>query len=251
MPAIRAIGALWLRDMRRYLRLRLQVALSLLPPTLFLLVLGFGMDRIFRASGEGSYFRFLVPGIVTMTVLYAAAYSAMSLLSDRKLGFTRALLVAPVPRLGIVLGQILGMSSAAILQGACIILVSLLAGYRPVHVGGIALAVVFMVLMAVVFTSWGLAFGAVLKDASGFQVVITFLIGPLFFFSGALYPLDDLPPLLAVLSRLDPTAYAVDGLRGALLGQARFGVWRDGAVLLLLVPPSILLATWRFNRMET
>jgi ABC-2 type transport system permease protein len=245
-----AIIALWLRDIRGYIRQPLDLALSLIPFVLLLFVLGAGIGHAFRASGEGSYFQFLVPGIVTMTVLYVAAWSGMSLLFDRQSGFIKLLLVAPVPRLFIVSGQILGMSTVATLHGTIIIVVSMLAGYRPVHIGSIPLALLFMALTAVIFTSLGVTIGAVLKDATDFKVATTFVVWPLFFFSGGLYPLDNLPPLLALLSHLDPIAYAVDGLRGALSGSSRFGLRHDGLYLVLLVLPSFILSRWRFTRIE-
>ncbi len=245
-----AIYILWLRELRRYFRSKVQIVASLGQPVLYLFVMGFGLGAVFRQAGRGSYLQFVAPGIIGMTVLFSAIFSGVALLWDRQFGFLKETLVAPVPRLYIMLGRTSGAATVALLQGLLVAVVCLVAGFRPANLALVPVAIAFLALIALVFAGLGTAVGSMLKDMQGFQMVMNFLVMPLFFLSGALYPLDNLPVALAAVTRLDPLAYGVDGLRSALIAQSHFGPLIDVTVLGCLAIAFICLGAWRFSKIE-
>ncbi len=244
------VFALWLREVKRYLRSRAQVVASLGQPLMYLLVLGFGLGPVFEKAGRGDYLQFVAPGVVGMTILFSSIFSGVGLLWDRQFGFLKETLVAPVPRLQIMAGRTLGGATTATIQGTLVLAVCLLAGFRPDGPGGVLAGFGFMALIAVVFAALGTVIGSGLRDMQGFQLVMNFLVMPIFFLSGALYPLSDLPAALAVATRLDPLSYGVDGLRGAFIGQSHFGVPTDLAVLTALAALFLALGAWAFSRIQ-
>src|SRR6201982_3406550 len=226
-----AIFILWLREVKKYTRSRAQIVASLGQPLLYLLVLGFGLGPVFQKSGNGSYLQFVAPGVIGMTVLFTSVFSGIALLFDRQFGFLKETLVAPVPRIRIMIGRTLGGATVAMLQGTLIFVVCLIAGFRPVSLATIPLGFVFMALIAIVFAALGTAIGSGLQDMQGFQLIMNFLVLPIFFLSGALFPLANLPVALMVITRLDPLSYGVDGLRGALIHAWQFSGAIDVVVL--------------------
>src|SRR6476619_635340 len=244
------IYILWLREVKRYLRSLAQILASLGQPLMYLLVLGFGLGPVFEKAGQGDYLRFVAPGVIGMTILFSSIFSGVGLLWDRQFGFLKETLVAPVPRIQIMAGRTLGGATTATIQGTLVLAVCLLAGFRPDDLGGVLLGFLFMALVAVVFAALGTIIGSMLKDMQGFQLVMNFLVMPIFFLSGALYPLSNLPPALVVLTRLDPLSYGVDGLRGAFIGQSHFGVATDLAVLGVLAALFLALGARAFSRIQ-
>jgi ABC-2 type transport system permease protein len=247
---MRVVYILWLREVKKYLRSRTQMVASLGSPIMYLGVLGFGLGPVFQRAGEGSYLQFMAPGVIGMTVLFSSMFSGIALLWDRQFGFLKETLVAPVPRLWIMAGRTLGGATVATVQGLLIFLVSLVAGFRPSNFFALPLALLVIVLTAVVFAALGTAIGSTLKDMQGFQLVINFLVMPIFFLSGALYPLANLPKPLAVLTRIDPLTYGVDGVRGALIGVTHFGVSWDVAALAAVAVLLLAFGAWRFSKIE-
>jgi ABC-2 type transport system permease protein len=245
-----AIYVLWLRELKRYFRSKAQIAASLGQPLLYLLALGYGLSPVFRRSGEGSYLEFIAPGVIAMTVLFTSLFSGIQLIWDRQFGFLKETLVAPVPRLHIMIGRTCGAATTSMIQGLLVAVVSVLAGFRPADGAGIALGFVFLALVAVVFTAVGTTVGSTLKDMQGFQMIMNFLVLPIFFLSGALYPLKHLPTFLTVLTRIDPLTYGVDGLRGALTARAYFSTSLDLLVMVVLAIAVTALGAWRFSRIE-
>ena len=247
---MKVVYILWLRELKKYLRSRTQIIASLGSPIMYLGVLGFGLGPIFRKAGEGSYLQFMAPGVIGMTVLFTSTFSGIALLWDRQFGFLKETLVAPVPRLSIMIGRTLGGATVAILQGLLIFVACLIAGFRPQGFASIPVAMLFMMMIAIVFAALGTVIGSSLKDMQGFQLVMNFLVMPIFVLSGALYPLSNLPKVLAFLTRLDPLTYGVDGVRTALAGISHFGARVD---LMVLVGVALLLMTlgaWRFSKIE-
>ena len=183
-----AVYILWLRQLKRYFRSRARMIGSLGQPTLFLLALGFGLGPTFARAGRGDYVQFLAPGIVTMGILFAAVFSGIGIIWDRHFGFLKETLVAPVSRFEIVLGRTLGSATVALIQGSIVFLVCLAAGFRPAHPPLLPLALLFMALIAIMCTAIGTAVGSVLEDMQGFQLIMNFIVLPLFFFSSALFP---------------------------------------------------------------
>ena len=247
---LNVIYILWLREVKRYRRSRAQIVASLGQPLLYLLVLGFGLGPVFQKSGQGSYLQFIAPGVVGMSILFTSIFSGIGLLWDRQFGFLKETLVAPVPRLQIMIGRTLGGATVALIQGTLVLTVCLVAGFRPHSLAAVPLAFAFMALIAIVFTALGTAIGSALRDMQGFQLIMNFLVMPLFFLSGAIFPLADLPRALAVATSLDPLSYGIDGLRGALIDQWHFGTIIDFSVLGLIACCFVALGAWSFSRIQ-
>jgi ABC-2 type transport system permease protein len=241
---------LWLRQLKRYFRARARMIGALGQPTLFLLALGFGLGPTFAHAGGGDYVQFLAPGIVTMGILFNSVFSGIEIIWDRQFGFLKETLVAPVSRLEIVLGRTLGGATVALIHGSIVFLVCLVAGFRPAQPLLFPLALLFMALIAIRCTGIGTAVGSVLQDMQGFQLIINFIVLPLFFFSSALYPVPELPVAMRLAVRLNPLSYGVDGLRGALNGGFAFGAATDFAVLALLAAILLAIGAWLFSKIE-
>ena len=241
---------LWLREVKKYLRSRVQIIASLGGPLMYLGVLGFGLGPVFQRAGEGSYIQFMAPGVIGMTVLFTAMFSGIAMLWDRQFGFLKETLVAPVPRLAIMVGRTLGGATVAVLQGTLIFVVTLIAGFRPHSLLAVPLAFLVIALIAVIFSALATAIGSSIKEMQGFQMVMNFLVMPLFFLSGAIYPLEGLPRVLAAFTRVDPLTYGVDGVRGLLIGRTHFGVALDVAVLLGVGVVFVVFGAWRFSKIE-
>ncbi len=245
-----AMYVLWLRQIKRYVRSRARLVGSLGQPLLFLLGLGFGLGPVFRKAGQGSYLQFLAPGIVGMTVLFTAIFSGIELIWDRQFGFLKETLVAPVPRVQIMIGRTLGGATVATIQGLIVVAIAAAAGFRVTHLAELPLAFVFMLLIALMFTALGTAIASVLADFQGFQLVMNFLVMPIFFLSGALFPLAGVPKALDIIASIDPLSYGVDGLRATLVGGAHFGIALDLGVLVVTSAAFIIIGAWLFSRIE-
>lgn len=244
-----AVYILWLRQLKRYLRSRSRIVGSVGQPLLFLVALGFGFGPVYRRAGGGNYIQFLAPGIIAMAILFTAMFSGVEMLWDKQFGFLKETLVAPVSRLRIMLGRTLGGATVATLQGVIVLLIALLAGFRPTLVT-LPVALVFGILTGLLFTALGTAIASVLEDMQGFQLIMSFLVMPLFFLSGALFPLTGVPRAIELLARVNPLAYGIDGLRWALIGQAHFSLALDFAVLGAVTALLLILGAWLFTRVE-
>ncbi|HUI43588.1 MAG TPA: ABC transporter permease [Terriglobia bacterium] len=245
-----AVYILWLRELKRYVRSRAQIVASLGQPLLYLLALGFGLGPVFQKSGNGSYLQFVAPGVIGMTVLFTSIFSGIGLLWDRQFGFLKETLVAPVPRMSVVLGKTLGGVTVALIQGSLVVVVCLAAGFRPRGLTAVPQAFLFMALIALVFAGLGTAIGSRLQDMQGFQLIMNFLVLPIFFLSGALFPLEHLPRALGVITSGDPLSYGIDGLRGTLIGRTHFGLPTDLAVLGAVAVVLLSIGSYLFSKIE-
>jgi len=267
-PDVRAARVVWRRELLRFLRNRLRLVTSFVQPVLFLLVLGTGMASLVASSGGVNFKTFMFPGILAMTVLFTALFSAISIVWDREFGFLREMLVAPVRRGAIVVGKCAGGTTTAAIQGAVMLLLAGLVGV-PYAPGLFATLLGEMVLLAVALTAFGVLIASRITQIESFQAVMQFLVMPMFFLSGAIFPPSGLPTWLAVLTRLDPLAYAVDPMRRAVFthvhatvmlqqrlnGGISWDGWRLPVALELgLVAAGALvalaLAVWQFNKVE-
>jgi ABC-2 type transport system permease protein len=247
---MRAVRILWLRQLKRYARSPARLVGSLGQPLLFLFALGFGFGPIFARAGHGSYFAFMAPGVVAMGIIFTAVFGGIEIIWDRQFGFLKETLVAPVPRLLIVIGRTLGGATTAFLQGVIVLAICLFVGL-PVH-APLLLPVVllFMFLVAVLFAAIGTVIGSLLRDMQGFPLIMNFLVMPLFFFSNALYPTAGLPPPLQFAMRLNPLSWGVAGMREALLGPGSPAMLADLAVLAGVALALLTLASYLFSRIE-
>ncbi|HUW24784.1 MAG TPA: ABC transporter permease [Patescibacteria group bacterium] len=245
-----AIYIMWLRQLKRHFRSKARLIGSLGQPLLFLLGFGFGFGSIYQRAGGGSYIQFLAPGIIAMSVLFTAIFSGIEVIWDRQFGFLKETLVVPVSRLQIMLGKTLGGATVATIQGLFVFFISLLVGFRPTNLSLLPLAFLFMFLIALVFTAVGTAIASTLTDMHAFQLIMNFLVMPLFFLSGALFPLEGLPKVMSLIVSLNPLSYGVDGIRGALIGIFNFGVMFDFMALLGSSIIFLFLGSFLFGRIE-
>ena len=247
---------LWLRQLKRYWRSKARMIGSLGQPLLFLLALGFGFQNIFAKAGGGDYIQFLVPGIIAMSILFTAMFAGIELIWDRQFGFLKETLVAPVSRTSIMMGRTLGGATIAFFQGVVVLLISSTLGFRIVgvlSVEGIVLltsALLFMFLIGLLFTTLGTVIASRMQDMQAFPLIMNFLMMPLFFLSGALFPLTGLPKALKIITLLDPLTYGVDGLRGTLGGASHFGLAVDFGVTFGVLLLALVAGTWLFSKIE-
>jgi ABC-2 type transport system permease protein len=217
---VHAVGIVWRRELIRFRRDRLRAVTSLIQPVLFLFVLGTGLSSLAgRGMPAGVNFRtFIYPGVLAMSVLFTAIFSAASVVWDREFGFLREMLVAPVSRASLVIGKCLGGATVSAFQGVVILALAGLAGvpYNPVL---IITLIGEMLLLAFTLTAFGVMIAGRIKQFQAFMAVTQMLVFPLFFLSGALYPLNRLPAWLTVLTRVDPLTYIVDPMRHAVFSH--------------------------------
>jgi len=244
------IYILWLRQLKHYVRSRARMVGSLAQPLLFLTALGFGFGPTFAKAGNGSYIQFLAPGIVCMGVLFTAMFSGIDMIWDRQFGFLKETLVAPVSRSYIVIGRILGGATVAVIQGVAVAIICFIAGFRVENLAMLPVAFAFLFLIALLFAAAGTTLGSLLEDMHAFPLIMNFLVMPLFFFSGALFPSNQVPTALHVVMRLNPLSYGVDGVRGALTHAASYGLSTDFTVLVVLSALLLAIASWAFARIE-
>lgn len=248
-----AIAILWLREMKRYLRARSRIVGSLLQPLFFLVFLGLGFKKMpVPGLSEGlDYLQFLVPGILGMTLLFSSAMQGLSVLWDREFGFLKEIMVAPVSRTSIVLGRIAGGTTTTMIQGLLMLAMTLILGFRIKSPILFLWALGFMILIAFTFIGIGLIFASRMKDSQGFGLIVNFILFPLFFLSGALYPLDNLPRAVRILAFADPLTYGVDGLRGTLIGLSARPVLVDFLVMGAFAALMVALGTLFFRSSES
>jgi len=244
------IYILWLRQLKRYSRSKSRIIGSLGQPLLFLVALGFGFGPIYQKAGGGNYIQFLVPGIIAMSILFSAIFSGIEIIWDKQFGFLKETLVAPVSRFNIMIGRTLGGATVATLQGIIVLLTSLIIGFRPGSIIMILPGLVFMFLVALLFAALGTTIASVLEDMQGFQFIMSFLVMPLFFLSGALFPLQGFPKAIGIVASINPLSYGVDGLRGTLANGAHFGLGLDFTVLVAITLVLFLLGSYLFSKMQ-
>jgi ABC-2 type transport system permease protein len=247
---MKTIYIMWLRQIKRYLRSRSRIVGSLGQPLLFLLALGYGLGSTFQAAGEGNYFTFLAPGIIGMAIIFTAVFSGIELIWDRQFGFLKETMVAPVSRMNIMIGRTLGGATVATMQGLIVFIATLFFGFRPVSWALFPVLILFMLLVALLFTALGTAIASTLEDMQGFQLIMNFLVLPLFFLSGALFPLTGLPSALTVLVKIDPLSYGVDAFRALLSNVTTFGIGLDLLVLAVVTLACLVAGSYLFSRIE-
>lgn len=244
------IYILWLRQLKRYSRSKARIVGSLGQPLLFLVALGFGFGPIYQRAGGDNYIQFLAPGIIAMSILFTAVFSGIEIIWDKQFGFLKETLVAPVSRFNIMIGRTLGGATVATFQGIIVLLISLLIGFRPGSIIMIPLGLVFMFLIALLFAALGTAIASILEDMQGFQLIMNFLVMPLFFLSGALFPLQDLPKAIGIIASINPLSYGVDGLRGTLVNGVHFGLGLDFIVLGVITLVLLSIGSYLFSKIQ-
>jgi ABC-2 type transport system permease protein len=208
--------------MKRFVRSKSRIIGSISMPLFFLLFLGFGLNSVVQLPGiGGNYILFLVPGMISMSVMFTSVFSGIQVIWDKQFGFLKETLVAPVSRLEIMLGQTAGGATTAVLQGFIILVLSLFIGLQVSGFTGFIIALLFMALVAVSFTAFGIAIASRMEDMTGFQLIMNFVVFPIFGLSGAMFPISSLPAWILPLTLLDPMTYGVEGIRYGLTGASQ------------------------------
>jgi ABC-2 type transport system permease protein len=266
---LRAIRVVWKRELIRFRRDRLRILTSLMQPFLFLFVLGTGLSSLAAGGTHGVNLRtFVYPGVLCLAVMFTAMFSAASLVWDREFGFLREMMVAPVRRSSLVLGKCLGGATVAGFQGVIVIC---LAGLVSVPYDATLILEVFglQLLLAFAITTFGVMVAARITQMQSFMALMQMAIMPMYFLSGALFPVSGLPRWLAILNRLDPLTYAVDPMRRAVFAHLKISAaarhaldpgvtwwsWRvpglvEAAVVALLGLAMLTIAIAQFSRAE-
>jgi len=246
---LEGIYAMWKREMTLFFRSKSRLIGSLAMPFFFLAILGTGMSGMFAMPGGGNYLQFIAPGIIGMILMFGSMFSGIVVLMDRQFGFLKETLVAPISRLSVVTGKSLGGASTAMVQGILILAIAVLLGVQ-IQIANIVLLLLFMFLISMMFVSIGIMIASVLQDMHGFQLIMNFLIMPMFFLSGALFPLSSAPGALQVATMADPLTYGVNGLRFLLTGTSEIAFPVCLAVIGGLTAFFITMAMKLFNRIE-
>ena len=243
------IYTIWLRSIKRYIRSKSRIIGSLGMPVFFLIFLGFGLNSVVTIPGAGeNYTEFLAPGIVSMSVLFTSIFAGIQIIWDKQFGFLKETLVAPVSRIEIMLGQTFGGATTAIIQGGIILFISLFIGLSFPGILGFLIAAGFMILIGIAFTALGIAIASRMEDMNGFQLIMSFLIFPLFGLSGAMFPISSLPPVFKTLTLFDPLTYGVEGIRFGLSGASQIDPFVCLIVLCMFSVATIIAGAWLFKK---
>jgi len=247
---MRVIYILWLRQMKRYARSKSRVLGAVGQPLLFMLALGYGLGAVFKRAGQGDYLQFLVPGIIAQTILFSAVFWGIQIIWDKQFGFLKETLVAPVPRIKIMIGGALGGATIATFQGVLVLAVSIILGFRPHNLLLVPAALLVSATLALALACFGSGVASIVNDFQGFQAINNFLVLPLYFLSGAIYPLVGIPVLLKVISSVNPLSYAIDALRTLLTGVGHFPFGVDMLALGITTLITVAFGLVTFRRIQ-
>ena len=246
------IYTIWLRNMKRYIRSKSRIIGSISMPLFFLLFLGFGLNSVVQIPGMNeNYIVFLIPGMVAMSVLFTSVFSGIQIIWDKQFGFLKETLVAPVSRLEIMLGQTAGGATTAFIQGMIILLISIFIGLKSGGIPGFFIAFGFMALIGIAFTAFGIAIASKMDDMTGFQLIMNFVVFPIFGLSGALFPISSLPPFLIPLTLIDPLTYGVEGIRYGLTGASQINPLVSLAVLGGFTVAMTVIGAYLFRKIKS
>ena len=248
MTLAEGIYALWLREFKVFTRERSRVVTSIINPILWIFVFGGGLGSSVSIEGI-NYQVFIYPGILAMSILFTSVFYGVYIVWDRKIDILKEVLVAPLSRTSIFVGKVLGGCTDSMIQAFVMLLISFAVG---VYISPLTflLALFILFLLALSLVSVGLILGSLMESPEGFNMVVSFLVFPLFFFSGALYPLDNLPIWLSIIAYIDPVTYGVDGLRTVILGVSKFSIHVDLAILMAFAAAMFTVGTRAFERMK-
>lgn len=241
---------MWLREIKRFFRSKSRIIGALGQPLLFLLAFGYGLGAVFQAAGQGNYIEFLAPGIIGMSIIFSSIFNGVQVIWDRQFGFLKETMVAPVSRVSVMLGRALGGATTATLQGCIVLIITLFVGFHPYSWALVFPAILVMLLIGILFSSLGIMIASLLSDMQGFQLIMNFIVMPLFFLSGAIFPLQEAPVVLQWIARFNPLSYGIDALRGLLMNTAQFGLVLDLGVLAFFTVFFLGLGSYFFSKTE-
>lgn len=245
-----AIYTIWLREIKRYLRAKERIASSLAMPIFWFLIFGSGMNIAMRmAANEIKYSDYIAPGIIAMALLFTSISSGVSVIWDREFGFLKEMLVAPISRTSIVIGKSLGGATTALIQGLMIIGLSALFGVKFSFLSLIMLLPV-MLLISIGFVNLGLIIASFMETIEGFQLIMNFVVMPLFFLSGALFPIENLPGALKALTFIDPLTYGVELMRNIVIGISYLPIYISLSVVIAFTFATSIIGALAFNKKQ-
>jgi len=240
--------ALWLREFKVFLRERSRLIASTFTPVLWLFVIGSGFGSTHPSTGV-DYQKFIFPGIVSMSIIFSSVFFGSYVIWDRKFDFLKSVMVAPVSRDTVFIGKTLGGMTNSLVQAAILLVIGIAIG---INLNALSLiqTITIVLLLSFALTSVGLAIGSYIESLEGFQLIISFVVFPLFFLSGALFPLKNLPGWLFVLTTIDPATYAVDALRNAIIGTSTYSFAVDAGILVVFTITFAIFGSYSFRRMK-
>ncbi len=255
MNDLNGVRAIWYREYKVFLREKSRIVASIVNPVLWLFIFGGGLGSSVSIPGT-NYQAFIYPGILAQAVLFSSIFFGVYIVWDRKVDFLKEVLVAPVSRAAIFVGKVVGGATDSLLQVMILLLLGValsatgtITGLR-LDAASLLLALVVLAITTVAFVSVGLIIGSLMESPEGFQLISSFVVFPIFFLSGALFPIGKLPAWLAPFTMLDPLTYAVDALRRLMLGTSQFHLAWDVGVLCAFTVLVIAAGTYAFERMK-
>lgn len=251
MAELEGIYTIWLRETKRFIRYRSRILTSVVTPLLWLLIFGTGLGSAVRFGGNlpGGYQAFIYPGIIGQTILFTAIFSGVGVIIDRQYGFLKEILVAPITRPSIIFGKAIGISTAAVIQGVILLVLSFLVHVQMTPIIFIA-SLLLMIPISVGLAGVGLLIASFTDSMEGFNLIMSFVVLPMFLLSGALFPVTGLPTLLQGAVYLDPLTYGVDALRQIILGYGAIPLYQSVTVIIAFAAVMVFLSAWMFNKRE-
>lgn len=250
MAELEGIYTIWLRETKRYIRYKSRIVTSVVTPLLWLIIFGTGLGTAIRFGVGGiDYQQFIFPGIIGQTILFTAVFSGVSVIIDRQYGFLKEILVAPISRPSVVMGKALGISTASMIQGVILLLLSFIVGIY-ITIPCFVVSTLIIILMSIGLACLGLMIASFTDSMEGFNLILSFIVLPMFLLSGALFPITGLPEWLKFAVYLNPLTYGVDALRYTILQESVLPLYANVAVLGLFAIITVLASAYLFSKKE-
>ncbi len=250
MAELEGIYTIWLRETKRYVRYKSRIVTSVVTPLLWLIIFGTGLGAAVRFGGmAGGYQKFIFPGIIGQTILFTSVFSGVSVIIDRQYGFLKEILVAPISRSSVVMGKALGISTASLIQGVILLLLSFIVGIS-MSIPCFLVSTLLIILISLGLAGLGLMIASFTDSMEGFNLILSFIVLPMFLLSGALFPITGLPQWLQFAVYLNPLTYGVDALRFTILNQSVLPFYINFLVLLGFSTFTVLISAYLFNKRE-
>ncbi|AXV37287.1 MAG: ABC transporter permease [Methanobacteriaceae archaeon] len=244
------IFTIWLRETKRYIRYRSRIVTSVVTPLLWLIIFGTGLGSAVRFGGmAGGYQQFIFPGIIGQTILFTSVFSGVSVIIDRQYGFLKEILVAPISRPSIVMGKALGISTASLIQGVILLVLSFIVGIQMTPLCFLV-STILIVMISLGLASLGLLIASFTDSMEGFNLILSFIVLPMFLLSGALFPITGLPSWLQFAVYLNPLTYGVDALRYTILGTSTLPLYINVIVVFGFALLMIFISAFIFSKKE-
>lgn len=244
---LNAIYIIWLRELKKFIRDRSRLVSSIAQPLIWLLLIGTGFGATFGKVGDLQYIQFMFPGILVMTLLFSSMFSAISIIWDREFGFLKEMLVAPIRRTSIAIGKAIGGASRSTIQGVIILIFSPLIGIN-MTIQKFLLIVPLMFFIAFTISGIGIIIAARMESFEGFNLIVNFVIMPMFLLSGAIFPISNLPPWLSTVVNINPLSYGVDIMRWIMTGISERSPALDLTVLSLICVLTTTISVYLFSK---